>query len=280
MVSSFLWILVTAGLLFWLNSRSGSALAFTATLVLVPLACVLVRLATIGAITITSGSWLNRYAPVIAGGCAGCVLITAAVSNRWLYASPMIGGLWALFVPSMFGLAAGFAEIDQSGPARRVAGPFWQKLSYGAVIVVVCAVMLASRFSSAGPYSPTTITDTGKPRDQHLLPVTNSPTLINLVLNSNQLIGWQALHDQTYCSAVITDNATGNAVVNLNVYSYQKKKIPKGNYKLTVNPSMVSRIDTPDDVLKVFNNQFMERFGRKLQTDTLCTVDLTLNLPD
>jgi hypothetical protein len=183
MVSSFVWILIIAGFFLWLSSKSENSLAALVLLALVPVACVVVRLVTISAVALTSGGWLNRYGPVIAGGCAGSVLITAAVLNRWLYGSTMIGGLWALLVPSMFGLAAGFAEIDQTGPTRRVTSSLWQKISYGTVIIFILAIGLASRFSSAGPYIPATITDTGKPMDQHLLPVVESPTVINLTLN-------------------------------------------------------------------------------------------------
>jgi hypothetical protein len=275
MVSSFVWILIIAGFFLWLSSKSENSLAALVLLALVPVACVVVRLVTISAVALTSGGWLNRYGPVIAGGCAGSVLITAAVLNRWLYGSTMIGGLWALLVPSMFGLAAGFAEIDQTGPTRRVTSSLWQKISYGTVIIFFLAIGLASRFSSAGPYIPATITDTGKPMDQHLLPVVESPTVINLTLNSNQLVGLQMLYNQAYCSASITDNSNAKLLYSPGTI-YAKQHLPKGSYKLTANAPLY-RVETPDDVLKIFDGQLMQRFGKKPQGSVICTIDLTLN---
>jgi hypothetical protein len=36
-------------------------------------------------------------------------------------------------------------------------------------------------------------------------------------------------------------------------------------------------VETPDDVLKIFDGQLMQRFGKKPQGSVICTIDLTLN---
>lgn len=263
-------MLALVGLIFLADREYLNALAVVAMLVLVPAACVLVRLVTIGAIAVTSGGWLNRYGPIIAGGCAGCVLLTVGVLNRWLYANPVIGGVWAILVPSFFGPAAGFAVIDQSGPTRRVAGRLGLAVSYVAVIVVVSAVLLAWRVSST-----VTIIDSGVPTDVRSLAITG-PQSFNLQLKANQIVGLG--RSGSGCSAEITGSASLTPVVSIPYYGLtQKKSLSMGDYKLTVNPPPTMKQLEPASALKIFNSQITGRFRKNPPAEPICTIELTLN---